>query len=394
MTIDSTIMPDDRQEAFELLRSFLQLAPAIHSRTDDSNGAVGDVMHQAMVLIGQIAPVLSMDRKALAERILDAVSDAGFGEFDGIIPATAEALGPEGLEHLKEITNAWAAAPPSEEELETYRLYGLSSAPEVSVKRNKQSTRSIILADIDDAQGDVDAYMARYTPEQLTYGTIAPDVAQRLLDAGRIDEAFGIITRARAAEDGKPFRMLRYDLDEVYEDCLERLGKIDDLKRHLWETFARTLSESSLRKYLKLLPDFDDIEAEEKALDLAEGCPHLGSAISFLIGWPNHERAARVVLARADELDGDAYHTLMSAADALEARHPLAATLTRRAMVEDALDGGESKRYRYAARHMAECQSCEPNIPDHAKFPTHVQFVEALKQKHGRKYGSWQLVDG
>ena len=392
--IETTIMPYDRQVAFELLWSFLQLAPAIHARTDDSNGAVGDVMHEAINLIEQVAPGLSMDRKALAERILDAVSDAGFGEFDGIIPATAEALGQEGLEHLKEITDAWAAAPPGEQEVEKYRRYGLSSAPEVSVQRNKQSTRSIILADVADAQGDVDAYMARYMPEQLTYGTIAPDVARRLLDAGRLEEALGIITRAQAAEDGKPFRMLRYDLDEVYEDCLERLGKTDDLKRHLWETFAQTLSERSLRKYLKLLPDFDDIEAEEKALDLAEGYSGLGATISFLIDWPSHERVAQVVLARADELDGDAYHTLTTAADALEARHPLAATLMRRAMVQDTLDGGKSKRYRYAARHLAECQSCEPEIADHAGFPTHAQFVEALRQKHGRKYGFWQLVDG
>jgi hypothetical protein len=206
--------------------------------------------------------------------------------------------------------------------------------------------------------------------------------------------AFDIITRARVAEDGKPFRMLRYDLDDVYEACLERLGKIDDLKRHLWETFAQTLSEGSLRKYLKLLPDFDDIEAEEKALDLAEGYSHLGAAISFLIDWPSHERAARVVLARAGELNGDAYDTLTTAADALEARHPLAATLMRRAMIQDALAGGKSKRYRYAARHLAECQSCDPNIADNMGFPTHAQFVEALKQKHGRKYGFWQLVDG
>ena len=45
------------------------------------------------------------------------------------------------------------------------------------------------MADIAYAQGDVDAYMARYSKEQLTYGTIAPDVARRLLDAGRVDEA-------------------------------------------------------------------------------------------------------------------------------------------------------------------------------------------------------------
>jgi len=52
--IETTIMPDYRHEAFELLWSFLQLAPAIHARTDDSNGAVGDVMHQAVELIGKL----------------------------------------------------------------------------------------------------------------------------------------------------------------------------------------------------------------------------------------------------------------------------------------------------------------------------------------------------
>src|SRR6056297_4088190 len=100
-------------------------------------------MRDAIDLIAEVSPSLSKDRTALAERILDAVAEAGYGEFDGIIPATAEALGQEGLEHLKEITDAWAAAPPGEQEVEKYRRYGLSSAPEVSVQRNKQSTRSI-----------------------------------------------------------------------------------------------------------------------------------------------------------------------------------------------------------------------------------------------------------
>ncbi|WP_209428271.1 DUF6880 family protein [Pararhodobacter sp. SW119] len=391
--IETTIAPHDVDEAFELLWSFLLLAPTIQGRTDDSNGRVGDVMREAVGLIAKVSPGVSVDRKALAVRILDAVADAGYGEFEGIIPATAEALGQEGLEHLKQITEAWATAPPSEHELERYRRFGLSS-PEDSVQRSKQSTRSIILADVADAQGDVDAYMAQYSAEQLTYGTIAPDVARRLLDASRVDEAFDIINRARAAEEDKSLRLFRYELDEVYEDCLEKLGKVNALKRHLWDRFAQTLSERSLRKYLKLLPDFDDVEAEENALDLAETYPHLGAAISFLVDWPSHERTARAVMARADEIDGNGYHTLTTAAAALEARHPLAATLMRRAMVQDTLDGAKSKRYRYAARHLAECHSCDNVIDDYGTFPAHAQFVEALKEKHRRKYGFWELVDG
>jgi hypothetical protein len=391
--IETTIAPDDPNQAFELLWAFLQLAPSIHERTDDSNGSVGDVLRDAVDMIAQISPRIEIGGKTLAERILDAVADAGYGEFDGIIPATADALGAEGLEHLKAITKEWQAAPPSEQEVEQYRAYGLSSSPGDAVLRNRQLTASVILADIADAQGDVDAYMARYSAEQLTYGTIAPDVARRLLDADRVDEAYHIIMGAKAAEEGKSFRMFRYDLDEVYEACLQRQGKTDELRTHLWDNFEQILNDRSLRAYLKLLPDFEDIGAEEKALDLAMDHPHLGAALSFLIGWPANARAARIVLSRADALDGNSFGTLSTAADTLEAEHPLAAAILRRAMIEDTLDGAKSKRYRHAARHLAECASSDAAIEDYQSFPAHGAFIETLKQKHGRKYGFWQLVE-
>jgi hypothetical protein len=241
--IETSIIPQEANTAFELLWSFLQLAPSILERTDDSNGAVGDVFRQAMELIAEASPRFTMDEKALAERILDAVSDAGYGEFDGIIPATAEALGAGGLEHLKQITKAWAETPPTPAEIDAYQRFGLHSSPADAVRRAKQSTSSIILADVADAEGDVDAYMARYSAEQLTYGTIAPDVARRLLAAGRVQEAYDIAHRSMAREADSTFRMFNSDLDEVYEDCLEGLGKTDELKAHLWATFEQSFSE-------------------------------------------------------------------------------------------------------------------------------------------------------
>jgi hypothetical protein len=72
--------------------------------------------------------------------------------------------------------------------------------------------------------------MARYSAEQLTYGTIAPDVARRLIDAGRVQEAYDILIRSMTREADSPFRRFNSNLEEVYEDCLIRLGKVDDLK--------------------------------------------------------------------------------------------------------------------------------------------------------------------
>lgn len=291
--IDSTVAPDDAGEAFKLLWSFLQLAPSIHERTDDSNGVIGSVTVDAVDLIAKVAPRIKADRETLAQRVLEAVAEAGYGEFDGIILATAEALGTEGLDHLEQITEAWAARPPTAQDLARYAGYRFSTSPEQIVQRNKQAIRSLILADVADAQGDVDAYIARYSEEQLTYGTIAPDVARRLLDAGRVGEAFGIVERARAAEGGQSFRMLNDDLDEVYEECLEKLGKMDELKEHLWNAFQQNLSGRSLRRYLKLLPDFEDIDAEEKALGIAEARHSSRSTVASMGSGSSSPRRVR-----------------------------------------------------------------------------------------------------
>ena len=64
--IEDTVVPHDLDIAFELLWSFLQLAPSIYERTDDSNGAIGDVLHEAMEIISTVSP-----------RILDGPGHAG-----------------------------------------------------------------------------------------------------------------------------------------------------------------------------------------------------------------------------------------------------------------------------------------------------------------------------
>ena len=392
--IEEKIAPDLPSDAFELLWTLLSIAPTIYERTDDSNGNVGDVFSSAMRAIENIASNVQLEPMTLADRLLDAIVDAGYGEFDGIIPATAPILGNEGLEHLKSATQNWSKTPPTEQELEGYSDWGIGTrSPEDIVQSIRDNTSSVILADIADAQGDVDAYMARYTAEQLTYGTIAPGVARRLLDANRVQEAMDVLERCEESERGKPFRMLSYEFDKVYEECLEKLGQTDELKRYLWGSFEQTLSETSLRKYLKLCPDFDDVEAEEKALTFAESYQHLSTAVGFFLQWPDHKRAAKVIESRFEELDGNCYYTLTPAAQALEGDYPLVATLMRRAMIEDTLDGAKSKRYRYAAQHLAECENCDNAISDYGPILNHEDFVAALRKKHPRKQAFWNRVE-
>ena len=95
------------------------------------------------------------------------------------------------------------------------------------------------------------------------------------------------------------------------------------------------------------------------------------------------------MLARVSEIDGNLYHLLDPAARLIEGKHPLAATMLRRAMIEDTLEGAKSTRYKHAARHLLECRSLLAGIQDFGAFETHEGFVSRLRAKHALKTGFW-----
>jgi hypothetical protein len=178
----------------------------------------------------------------------------------------------------------------------------------------------------------------------------------------------------------------------VYIEALDATGQGEEAQRLRWSAFEDRLSSIQLRAYLKRLPDFEDVEAEERAMKHALGFGSFAAALDFLRGWPDQVRAARLVLTRASEIDGNMYYLLDPAAQLIEHKHPLAATLLRRAMIEDTLDGAKSTRYKHAARHLLECSSFARGIQDVGAFETHEMFVGRLRAKHGRKTGFWAQV--
>jgi hypothetical protein len=114
-------------------------------------------------------------------------------------------------------------------------------------------------------------------------------------------------------------------------------------------------------------------------------------ALGFLVTWPALDQAAHLVLARANELNGNFYEVLAPAAAALETKHPLAATVLRRALIDFALERNRTKRYQHAARHLEECESLAYQIDDFGRFETHEAYVKRLKAQHGRKSAFWSL---
>jgi len=112
-----------------------------------------------------------------------------------------------------------------------------------------------------------------------------------------------------------------------------------------------------------------------------------------LISWPALDHAGNLVLQRAAELDGDHYEILTPAAEVLAAKHPLAATVVLRAMIDFSLRNARSSRYRHAARHLLDCSGLASTIEDFRQVEPHSGYEAKLRREHEKKSSFWSLID-
>ncbi len=264
------------------------------------------------------------------------------------------------------------------------------SDPDVS--EHRQVVRRAMLA-IADALGDADGYLAEFRdhhPVALKLPGIAARVAGRLTAAGRAADALLLLEAAEPSLQRRPASYL--DWLDARIAALEALARPGEAQALRWSCVEHLLSIRHLRDYLKALPAFEDVEAEERAFDLVFAYPNFHLALQFLHQWPDQRRAARLILARHLELDGDSYELLTAVAEALAAQQPLAATLCLRAMVDFSLEMSRSSRYKHAVRHLATCSVLAAKINDWAGHEPHDSYRAHLGLTYRNKYSFWELL--
>jgi hypothetical protein len=395
--IVETVAKTDPTEALDLLWRFMGLASSVFNRCDDSNGIVISVFRAACGNIGDVALAPKTDPTTLADRAFAALITNDYGQFDGLIEVLAPALGQTGLERLKQrmidLSNRPVAKPAEKDRVKIgWSSRGPIYADEMA-ERSRISTVRRALQDIADATGDIDAFIEQYDERTRRLPKVAAEIARRLLFAGRAQEAWQTIEAAEPPRRSGSWDWPDYEWEDARIDVLEALGRTDDAQAARWRCFERLLSARHLRAYLKGLPDFDDVEAEKRALDYAQRSRNLLHALSFLVRWPALDRAANLVLQRWDELDGDHYEILTHAADALAGKYPLAAMMVLRAMIDFSLRNGRASRYRHAARHLLDCSSLSSAINDFGRFEPHSVYEARLRREHGKKSSFWSCVE-
>ena len=419
--------------AVELLWRLLELAPSLLDRVDDSDGTGLALFHRASADLGRLACLAQLPAAALADQVAEAVLDNREGQYDLLVCHLAEALTPEGLRRLRQRLERERPAlgqpddllvedQPDEAEEEgvlvladAIDLHGLQHGhvawdgdgwigsfepeddddddPVADPWRRRQAVRLAMLA-IADGLGEAEAYLAEYqdhAPAGLERPRLVARMAQRLTAAGRAAQALALLegvelTQGWRSDGARPW------LDAQLE-ALEALGRAEAAQALRREFAIERLSLPHLCAYLQRLPAFEDGEAEEEMLEAVLGHRSFQAALEFLHRWPDQRRAARLILADQDRLNGADEPMLTAVAAVLEARQPLAASLCLRAMIEEVLEMARSSRYLRAVRHLESCRRLAASINDCDRIPPHNAYVRELLRAYGHRMGFLKKLD-
>ena len=389
MIVDK-VATEDPTTAFDLLWQFIEMAPQIYGRVDDSKGDVSDVFRASLPQFADIAPHAQLAPHALADRVWEVVQNNAYGEWDGVITVLAPTLGASGLAALKAHIEAYATEPDESttkdhDAIEFLRQ--LRGGTDYVAKRKARFVQSG-LQEIAEASGDTESYIAQFSATDLERKDIAAEVAMLLLIGGQQEDALDALLAAEPTRDSHG----QEAWDVAYIAVLLALGHEEDAQTHRWNCFSETLNAQHLRDYLSVLPDFDDVEAEDTAKRHVLSYHDVSTALGFCLQWSDLLTAARLIEARADELNGNHDALLTPAAEALRQRHPLAATLILRSMINDALQHGRATRYGQAAEHLSDCALLDVEIEDYKTVPSHAQYIEVLEARHDLKSSFWAKV--
>ena len=345
--------------AVDLQLRLLELGEGVLDRCSDSTGAVIGLFQRGVDALASLAEAAGTNPEALVEHAADLVQENGYGLFDRLIPALAPLLGATGLLRLEDAL------------------------------LERGGVDRFMMEQLAQGRGDLDAYLELFEPAQLAWPGTAAEVAGHLLRGGRAEQALAVLEHAAKASR----IMQAEDWHTTRIAVLDALDRGAEAQQHRWLVFSHTLSIQLLRDYLQRLDDFADVEAEERALVVAEQHPLPLAALQFLVFWPSLPRAARYVIEHRQAFDGDAYAIYEPAAERLSTDHPLAATLLLRAMVVFALAMGRAKRYRYAVEHLRQCERLEARIDDWQGMESHSSFAGRLREAFGQTWSFWQLVE-
>lgn len=386
--IDGPLAQAEPAQALDLMWTFLDLADGLLERTSDTSGAVLAIFQGACASLAALAAAARPEPARLVADVTRAILANGYGQADALVHDLAPHLGEDGLKALRQAISGApgkTAKPPALRVRRTSRWRrGRRLERDLVARRTPADIAHRALLDIADALGDVDAYIALQARRADPASVAA--VARRLVAAGRFTEALEAVDGVKDQRHPDP------DLFALKAGALDGLGRAQEAQVCRLSGFHRTLDAGLLRQYLKRLPDFDDIEAEEAALDFALRGGDTDRALEFLVRWPSLDRAAALVMAQFTAISADNDDLLLLAAAKLGPRYPLPALLLLRKLVNAILMQSRTRDYARAADYLADAEQLAARVEDFQGLEPHDAYVARLRANFRHRQDFWDLA--
>lgn len=371
------IAPRDTAAAIALLRSMAELAPAI---ADQIVAVFEQVDAWMTAVLSDLARLWQGDATCriddVAEFVIVCCMRYGTKPRD-LVAVFAPVLGSDGLVRVRDRLQAELSDLPAESAGARWGTAG-ERGYEVGVRAWHLRQR---LSEIADLRGDVDAFIALQLAQPRNQVQVR-GIVERLLKAGRGAEALQWL------DDGRYHNRL-IDMTDLRLAALEATGRAEEAQGLRWQRFERRLDRAALKDYLKRLPDFEDFEAERRAMAQVLTHKSATDALTFLLAWPDPDSLARLVATRWREFGPTPSETLLATVEALRDRHPLEAVVAARCAVLSVMQRGLTRLFEPAAEALASCATLEP--PPSSE--SHVTFIERLRETYPRQWGFWRVYD-
>ena len=369
--IERGLLATSPKHAFDLVDRFLATAESVLNRVDDSNGSVGEVYRQAVLLWLTAAREWQDANVDWPERVYQLYLQNDYGVLDPLLPNAHLLLTQDQLKQLAwRYENALRKALKSPKQEGKVNLVALHSG--------------VALGQIADALHDPALYersvlIASPQPNNLQMRSIC----EKYLQYEQPEEAMRYLNQAWES---------RFEHDRLTlldEACLQT-GDRQQLKAIRCRLFQSDQSHASFMRYLEVLDKDEKEKACVSAIKQAEQGSNILRSAQLLLNLSQTERAQALVLARHQELQACFYDSLLGLAKAFEkADCDLAATACYRALLLDILTQGRSKAYGHGVRYFRKLEALAEHIKAYKPLPAHHAFVQQLQSDHGRKRSFW-----
>ena len=351
---------------------------------DDSSGRVQDVYYQAIAATGDLAQNLAApDADLLPDKVMTALGESTHGYLADVTDAVAPRLPQDSLDRWEGDLKAAITERQAEEAARETDGWFYSMTSQWAKMRQ-------ILAL---ARGDLDLLIALEVKKKPHMQDML-GIAAQLLEAGRSAEALDWVRKPGRRPFGATDGELSPERVRLEARILDAMGDKTAAQALRWRCFEVSLSADILRDYLKQLPDFEGIEAEDRAQALALEKAEPEVALQFFLDWPRLDLAAKLIVMHPDRWDGGDWHILPKVAGLLGHDYPLAATILYRALLDDILDRARSKAYGHGAKYLGKLGllADEGDATRPSTMIDHATYLAKLKKAHPRKSAFWARV--